>query len=56
MANAGKPGTRKIRGMWIAVAAGIVIVGILAFFLLGTGDKKVEYFTAKIERGRSRTW
>jgi HlyD family secretion protein len=37
--------------MWIAVAAGIVIAGILAFVLLGTGDKKVEYFTAKIERG-----
>ena len=51
MANAGKPGTRKIRGLWIAVAAGIVVLGILAFVLLGTGSKKVEYFTTKIERG-----
>ena len=51
MANAGKPGTRKIRGLWIAVAAVIVVIGILAFVLLGTGNKKVEYFTAKIERG-----
>jgi len=54
MAIEGKKSSGKKRGLWFALAAGIAVIAILAYALMGTGGSKVEYFTTKIERGPIR--